>query len=146
MIMKKIIILALFLSSQQLSFAEELIPLHTRDNQSSLDISFASFFQNAGAIALSWQRISQIQFIKSERFFVGYGFRFTSNGSQNKPFVTAPGKVSEGNFFKKQNENKLDTLYLQKSNTNSINLAIYLGFEISHKLFLELEYLINISR
>jgi hypothetical protein len=110
---------------------------HTKEKSTSLDLAFASSFQQAGAVALSWQKLAQVQFIKSEHFFVGYGLRFTSNGAQNKAFVTAPGKVSEGNFFKKQNEDKLDTLFLTNSNTNSINLAIYLGYQISHKFMLE---------
>lgn len=110
---------------------------HSKAKRTSIDLSFASSFQNAGAAALSWQKLVQLQFIKSEHFYVGYGLRFTSHGAQNKAFVTAPARVSEGNFFKKQNEAKLDTLYLTSSNTNSINLAIYLGYEISQKLFLE---------
>jgi len=134
---KKSVLFILVLFVFQWMHAEGINEFHSKVKKTSLDVSFASSFQNAGAVALSWQKMSQVQFIKSERFFIGYGVRFTSNGSQNKPFVTAPANVSEGNFFKKQNEDKLDTLYLQNSNTNSINLAIYLGYEISNKLFLE---------
>lgn len=110
---------------------------HIKGGQHSIDLSFASSFQNAGAAAISWQKMVQPQFIKSENFFLGYGIRFTSNGAQNKSFVTAPAKVSEGNFFKKQNEDKLDTLVLNSSNTNSLNLAIYLAYKLSPKLTLE---------
>jgi len=134
---KKLLVFLLGIFIAQSAGATFLKEAHTKEKSTSLDLAFASSFQNAGAVALSWQKLVQVQFIKSEHFFVGYGFRFTSNGSQNKPYVTAPAKVSEGNFFKKQNEDKLDTLFLTNSNTNSINLAIYLGYQISHKFMLE---------
>lgn len=135
--MKKIYIVLSFCLAYGVVNATSLNELHSKKGVNHVDLSFASSFQNAGAVALSWQRLIQPQFIKSERFFVGYGLRFTSSGSQNKPFVTAPAKVSEGNFFKKQNEDKLDTLYLNNSNTNSLNWAIYLAYNVSSKLQLE---------
>lgn len=115
----------------------ELKVLHSKTGNQSVDLSFASAFQNAGAVAISWQNLFQPQFIKSEKFHIGYGFRFTSNGSQNKAYVTAPAKVSEGNFFKKQNEVKLDTLFLNSANTNSLNVSIYLAYQISSKISIE---------
>jgi hypothetical protein len=102
----------------------------------SLDFSYANSFNNGNALALSL--LSTKQFVFSEKFHLGLGLRFTSNSTKGKPFVTAPAKVSEGNFFKKQNEEKLDTLYLNKGKTNSLNLAIYLAYDISNKLAIEL--------
>ena len=100
----------------------------------AVDATLASNF-TGNALALSTHRMHPIAF--GNRFEVGYGLRFTGFYGQRNGFVTAPASVSEGNFFKKQNEAKLDTLYLPNSSVGSVNLAIFLAYRISPKITAE---------
>ena len=79
--------------------------------------------------ALSGYRLHPVAF--KGRFKVGYGLRYTGYFGGSNAYVTAPAEVSEGNFVKKQNEAKLDTLTLPNGQINSINAAIYLAYQIS---------------
>lgn len=108
---------------------------HNIGFNNSIDLSYATAFNKSNAMAIS--AISTRQFLFSEKFHAGLGIRFTSNSTKNKAFVTAPAKVSEGNFFKKQNEDKLDTLILNNGKTNSLNLTLYLAYDIAKKITLE---------
>lgn len=65
---------------------------------------------------------------------LGYGLRYTGAFSGSKNFITAPAKITEGNFFKKQNEAKLDTLTLTKSQINTINACINIAYNFNTKL------------
>lgn len=97
----------------------------------ALDLSLASSV-NSNAIALSANRLHPVAFKK--RFSVGYGVRFTGFYGMDNRYVTAPATVSEGNFFKKQNEAKLDTLNMAHTSVGSLNAAIYLDFKISERI------------
>ena len=85
--------------------------------------------------SLAYQRT--YHYGSKKRLMSGFGIRINNNRGSNIDFITAPAKVSEGNFFKKQNESKLDTLTLNSHNVTSVNLAIYLGYQINKKLSLE---------
>jgi len=98
------------------------------------DFTLASI-GSGNAVALSLHRMHPIAFKK--RFAIGYGIRFTGFYGQDNGFVTAPAKVSEGNFFKKQNEAKLDTLYLAHSSVGSINASIHLEYRFTSRISAE---------
>jgi hypothetical protein len=101
-------------------------------NQVYSDINLAAGIYNGGfAGALAYSRLHPIAFKK--RFYIGYGVRFTSYFGKNGDYVTAPADVSEGNFFKPQNEEKLDTLFMPSSQTNSLNAAIFLMYKFTPK-------------
>lgn len=89
-------------------------------------------YQNGFSGAIAYSRLHPIAFKK--RFYVGYGVRFTSYFGRNGDYVTAPADVSEGNFFKPQNEEKLDTLFMPSAQTNSLNVSIFLMYKFSKKL------------
>ncbi len=88
-------------------------------------------YQNGFSGAFAYSRLHPVAFKK--RFYIGYGVRFTSYFGKNGDYVTAPADVSEGNFFKPQNEEKLDTLFLSSAQTNSLNAAIFLMYKFTPK-------------
>ncbi len=100
----------------------------------ALDASLASSL-SSNALTFSVNRLHPIAF--KGRFSVGYGLRFTGYYGQDNGYVTAPADVSEGNFFKKQNEAKLDALYLTHSSVGFLNAAVYLDYLLSEKLSLQ---------
>lgn len=104
------------------------------DPRISADLTLAGT-GSGNAIALSIHRMHPIAFNK--RFSVGYGLRFTGFYGQNNGFVTAPAKVSEGNFFKVQNEVKLDTLYIPHSSVGSFNASIHLEYRFTERISAE---------
>ncbi len=104
-------------------------------NQIYSDINLSAGIYNGGfAGAIAYSRLHPVAFKK--RFYVGYGVRFTSYFGRNGDFVTAPADISEGNFFKPQNEEKLDTLFMPTAQTNSLNAAIFLMYKFSDKFSL----------
>ena len=136
--MKKIIVLVTVLSS----FFFLFFPTYAQDdsevenqkqsNQVYSDINFSvGIYQNGLAGALAYSRLYPIAFKKC--FYLGYGVRFTSYFGNNGNFVTAPASVSEGNFFKAQNKEKLDTLFISTAQINSLNAAIFLMYKFSNK-------------
>lgn len=102
----------------------------TNTTYSDINLSLG-VYQNGFSGAFAYSRLYPIAFKK--RFYVGYGVRFTSYFGKNGDYVTAPADVSEGNFFKPQNEEKLDTLFLPTAQTNSLNAAIFLMYKFSKK-------------
>lgn len=106
----------------------------SKDPRLSVDLSLASIY-SGNAIAVGLHRVHPIAF--NGRFAVGYGLRFTGFYGQDNGFVTAPASVSEGNFFKEQNEAKLDTLYIPHSSVGSLNAAIYLEYRFTDRISAE---------
>jgi hypothetical protein len=104
----------------------------TNSNQIYSDINFSvGVYQEGFSGAFAYSRLHPIAFKK--RLYVGYGVRFTSYFGKSVDYVTAPADVSEGNFFKPQNEEKLDTLFLPSAQTNSLNASIFLMYKFSKK-------------
>lgn len=104
--------------------------IKTKQTYSDINLGVGIYTDGfAGAIAYS--RLYPVAFKK--RFYIGYGVRFTSYFGTNGDYVTAPADVSEGNFFKPQNEEKLDTLFMSSSQTNSLNAAIFLMYKFTPK-------------
>lgn len=106
--------------------------LRAQDQAPSLfhaDLSLG-FKSNAQTLAIGINRLHPIAL--KQKFSIGYGIRFTGFSGQNNNFITAPAKISEGNFFKRQNPDKLDTLTMN-GGVISVNAAIYLNYKINEK-------------
>ncbi|HEX4958552.1 MAG TPA: hypothetical protein VFV46_10270 [Lacibacter sp.] len=78
---------------------------------------------------------------KNHRFEVGFGIRNTAYFGVKKEFWTAPAKLARTNttpfliFFAGQKTENWDTLTIQRPFTNSLNVSINLGYNISKKLY-----------
>lgn len=117
------------------------LSMHAQNEESELlrapspwnvaDFSLASS-GGSNTAALSIYRMYPVAFKK--RFSVGFGARFSGFYGMDNGYVTAPAKVSEGNFFKVQNEVKLDTLYMAHTSVGMLNAAIYLEFKITPRI------------
>jgi hypothetical protein len=131
--MKKIRILFIaVISALSVQAQDEPSTAHfSADPRFGLDLSLASSI-NTNAIALSINRLHPIAFNK--RFSIGYGARFTGFYGQDNGYVTAPAEISEGNFFKVQNKEKLDTLYMSHTSVGMLNLTIFLEYRFTKKL------------
>ena len=135
--MKKIIFFPLLflVANVQVSFAQSSVKQENSQAQSYVDIALSGRGGAGGKTifsgALSWYRLHPVALKK--RFAIGYGIRYTGAVAQNGEYVTAPAKVSEGNFFKKQNEAKLDTLVLPNSQVHALNASIVLSYTFSKK-------------
>lgn len=76
---------------------------------------------------------------KSKRFKLGYGIRLTSFFKQNLEARTAPAKFTSGSssfgaLFADDIVSNIDTLYLPKSQVNSLNVSINLQYALTRKL------------
>ncbi len=103
------------------------------------DFSLSSNF-NQSAVAGSV--FHKHQFGKKKRINLGYGLRFTGNFGSNSNFITAPANLTSGNtglgvIFSEILLNNLDTISFAKHQVNSLNLAVYLGFQVNEKIGLE---------
>jgi hypothetical protein len=78
---------------------------------------------------------------KSRKFELGVGVRNTAYFGVKKEFWTAPAKLSRTNttpfliFFAGQKTENWDTLTVQRAFTNSLNINVNLGYNISQKLY-----------
>ncbi len=124
--MKFFQLVLIFLICKQVATAQE-----NKKGKSAFDISIASNADFASAEALSWNRLYPIAL--KQKFSIGFGFRGTAMQNNHQKFVTAPAKISEGNFFKKQNELKLDSFFVPSSALFAINTAIYLQYQFNPK-------------
>ncbi len=87
--------------------------------------------------ALSWSQL--YGFGKSKKFKIGYGVRYTGFVGQDQDYITAPAKLTSGEegpqvLFSETIEANLDTFKVKSPAFHSINLAIYLQYNISKKL------------
>lgn len=124
--MKSALFLVVFILNFQFAFSQK-----NKSALSAFDVSIATNADFASAEALSWYRIHPVALKK--KFSLGYGLRFTAMQNNHQKFITAPAKVSEGNFFKKQNEAKLDSFFVPSSVIFSFNTMIYLHYQFNTK-------------
>ncbi|TAF35265.1 MAG: hypothetical protein EAZ57_01125 [Cytophagales bacterium] len=127
---------ALLMAGSVSCFAQSDTPLQSPKGYLDLSLAGMSSSKNGSVFssAVSWQRLHGVALKK--RFFVGYGARLTSYFGQDGNYITAPAKVSEGNFLKAQNQTKLDTMVFGSGQINSLNLSIHLGYSITPKFTL----------
>ena len=125
-----IVLLSFPTYAQDSSDTEEQDQKTTNKVYSDFNLS-VGVYQDGFSGAIAYSRLYPIAFKK--RFYVGYGVRFTSYFGKNGDYVTATANVSEGNFFKPQNEEKLDTLFMPTAQINSLNAAIFLMYKFTPK-------------
>jgi hypothetical protein len=90
--------------------------------------------------ALSWYHLHGIGNGR-QRFKIGYGLRFTSFVAANQYFTTAPAKYTSpvqsiGTIFSKTITENIDTITTATASTHSINIALYLQYDITPRLAL----------
>jgi len=86
--------------------------------------------------ALSWVHFHPIS--KKQRFKIGYGIRFNSQIGKDLYFVTAPAQLTSkrtdpGVLFSEIFDENIDTIYVSKTQSNSLNLSINLQYTIKDK-------------
>ena len=79
---------------------------------------------------------------KKRKIEAGLGIRWTTYGGTKKDFLTAgPAKKTRTHttpfliFFAGQEEQNFDTLTIQRPQTNSLNLTVNLGYNLSEKWY-----------
>ncbi|WP_375559576.1 hypothetical protein ACE193_17815 [Bernardetia sp. OM2101] len=125
-----IFMLALVLFPKYSYSQDETETINTSQIYSDFNLS-VGVYQEGFSGAFAYSRLHPVAFKK--RFYIGYGAHLTSYFGKDVDYVTAPADVSEGNFFKPQNEVKLDTLFMPNAQTNSLNASIFLMYKFSKK-------------
>jgi hypothetical protein len=116
-------------------FTQVLTAQFLKQNNAA-DLSLSSNFKQS---AVSGSVYHKHQFGKRKRLEIGYGLRYTGNFGSNSNFITAPAKLTSGNaglgvIFSEILVSNLDTIIFEKHQVNSLNLAVYLGFQLSEKI------------
>ncbi len=131
----KIIALIALLISVGVTFS------HAQDNLKH-EYRYQNYFDIAGSAssgqfsaALSWSHLHGVG-KKKQKFKIGYGVRLTSFAAANKYYTTAPSKYTSDaqNPFTISSPTiaeNIDTLTTATTQTNSLNLAIYLQYDVS---------------
>jgi hypothetical protein len=75
---------------------------------------------------------------KNKKFRIGYGIRYSGVISKNQEFVTAPANITSGQtglgvLFAENKKENFDTLSFADTQTNAINVAIYLQYAFNKK-------------
>lgn len=113
------------------SFAQK--STYKEGNSFSLAVNVgASSFANA----LGWTHFYGIG--KSKRFKVGYGLRLTNFFGSDLDFATAPAKYTSGKssiaaLFSENITANIDTIRIQKVQTNFLNAGIYLQYTLPYR-------------
>lgn len=132
--MKKVILLLLATVSIGAHAQKSKVPVHHQYADFSATIG-ASQQSLAASYNYNW-RLG-----KSRKFELGLGIRNTAYFGVKKDFWTAPAKLARTNttpfiiFFAGQKIENWDTLTIQRPFTNSLNININLGYNISKKLY-----------
>jgi hypothetical protein len=107
-------------------------------NYHSFDLALSTSTGKFSA-ALSWSYLHGAAL--KQKLKVGYGLRFTSFVAANKYYTTAPSKYTSpiqnlGTIFSENIEENIDTITVATASTNSVNLAFYIEYAISSRLYL----------
>ena len=91
--------------------------------------------QGSFASAFSWEHRYLIG--KKSRFSIGYGLRFTNFIGSDLIYATAPAKYTSGkssiaSLFSKSITANIDTVLFEKSQTNSLNGAVFLAYNLPY--------------
>ncbi len=123
---KSFLLLAVIFSSAQLKSQDSAkIPYLLKNTYISGAVSFGSK-QFAGA--LSWEKLHGIG--KKKNLKIGYGLRFNTYSGSDQKYLTAPAKITGAPDFK----NNYDTVSFKKTQSNSINLALFFQYTFFKKL------------
>ncbi len=98
--------------------------------QKYVDVALAA--GKGGSLALSYQNLY------GGRFKIGWGIRYTGFAGKTTNFITAPAQLTSGKtdpsvLFSETIESNLDTLTLNKVQTNALNAVINLQFAFSKR-------------
>jgi hypothetical protein len=99
-----------------------------------LGISIGSAFAVSSSYFYNW-RLG-----KSKKFEIGLGARYSGLFGKDLQYITAPakltsGKTGPGALFTENIKANIDSLLVQKPQTNSINIALELGYIITPKFY-----------
>ncbi len=135
--MKKIlVILIICLSYSDIGFAQQtVITNNSYKFNNTYDLSLAAN-GNQFLWALSWVHMHSVS--KSKKFKVGYGLRFNSQVGRNLYFQTAPAKLTSNQtgpqvLFTEIIEENIDTLFIPRTQSNSLNVSINLQYTFKGK-------------
>ena len=92
---------------------------------------------NQHCLALSWVKFYPVT--KKQRFKIGYGVRFTTQGSKKLYYVTAPAILTSKQtgpqvLFSPIYYENVDTLFVSRSQNNLVNISINLQYTIKNKI------------
>lgn len=135
--MKKILfILFVFISISNLSLAQQSPkPSFNYKYNNTYDVSLAAN-ANQFLSAISWVHLHPVT--KSKKFKLGYGLRFNTQSGRNLYFLTAPAKLTSKQtgpqvLFTEIFEENIDSLFISKSQSNSVNISINLQYTFKSK-------------
>ncbi len=77
-------------------------------------------------------------FGKKKQWQMGAGARLTNNFGRKNYYITAPAKLTSGKtgpsvFFAEQIIQNIDSLYINKSQVNALNITVNFGYKINDK-------------
>lgn len=102
-----------------------------------VDLSFA-FGNNENSVAASYFKNYKVG--KTKKFEIGWGARVTSYFATKKEFITAPAKLARTTtipfliVFAGEKPENIDTLTIQRPQTNAVNAFVNLGYHFTPKL------------
>lgn len=129
------IISALQLISISISAQETAVEKKGYKYNNNFDLALAGG-SNQYSQALSWVKFHS--FTKKKRFKFGYGIRFTAQEGKNLYYTTAPAILTSKQtgpqvLFSEIFYENVDSLFISKSQNNSLNLSINLQYTIKEK-------------
>jgi hypothetical protein len=131
--MKKIFISCLFLQITAIAAFAQKKAAHPINQFADLSFGIGN---SQGYAALSY--VHNWQLGAKKKIEIGYGARFTSFFGSKQIFSTAPAKLTSGKtgpgvFFSNNIPVNIDTVIFPKSQVNSLNISINLGYNITPK-------------
>jgi hypothetical protein len=128
--MKKIVLIAV-ISIPVALFAQKKTP---SSQTVDLGISIGNEFGISSSYFYNWQ------LGKSKKFEIGLGARYSGLFGKDLQYITAPAKLTSGKtgpgvLFAENIKTNIDSLLIQKPQTNSINIALELGYNITPKFY-----------
>jgi hypothetical protein len=128
--MRKIFLIAV-LSAPIALFAQK----KTANSQTAdLGFSIGNEFGISSSYFYNWQ------LGKNKKFEIGLGARYSGLFGKDLHYITAPakltsGKTGPGTLFTENIKANIDSLLIQKPQTNSINIALELGYNLTPKFY-----------
>lgn len=128
--MKRIVLIGL------LSFPVILSAQEERKNSQVIDLGVS--FGNEVAFSSSYFYNWKVG--KKKKLELGVGGRINAFFGEDLFYRTAPARLTSGRtgplvFFREDIEENIDTVLIQKPNTNSVNAAVEIGYTISSRWF-----------
>lgn len=128
---KKIVLVALIVSSTFMKVAAQI----TAAKEQSASFTTA-FGQHQFTTSLSYRYLWN--FGKKKKWQMGTGARLTNNFGRKNYYITAPAKLTSGKtgpavFFAEQIIQNIDSIYLNKSQVNALNITVNFGYKINDK-------------